>query len=60
MGVTKEELAALSREELEMALAYHQPRAFAFKAENDRLKQNERMVTRMKFWRRLRWALTKK
>lgn len=60
MGVTQEELSNLSREELEAALAYHQPRAFAFKAELDILKNSERLVTRMKFWRRLRWAITKK
>lgn len=60
MGVTPEELAALSRDDLEKALAYHQPRAFAFKQELDAIKQNEKLLSKMRFWRRLRWAITKK
>lgn len=60
MGVTKEELAKLSRDELEAAVAYWEPKALAVQAENNRIKDNERLVTRMKFWRRLRWAITGK
>jgi hypothetical protein len=61
MGTTKEELAALSREDLEAALAYYQPRAQSAMAEGERLRQQIKALRAIagsrSAWKRLRFVL---
>lgn len=55
-----ENLHELSREDLEAAIRYWQPKAMHADQELKRLKHSEKLISKMKFWRRLRWALTGK
>lgn len=55
-----ENLGTLSREDLEVAVRYWQPKALGLQAENNKIKEHERRLSKMRFWRRLRWALTRK